>query len=86
MSKGIKKAALALCIFAFILSALPAPNLAAEPASQTVRVKLSTNNATAIAVSVKGEYFIKECGLLLPSGTLTLRYNLNGTISAAHYQ
>ena len=84
MSKGIKKAALALCIFAFILSALPAPNLAAEPASQTVRVKLSTNNATAIAVSVKGKYFIKECGLLLPSGTLTLRSNFNGTISAVH--
>ena len=84
MSKGIKKAALALCIFAFILSALPTPNLAAEPASQTVRVKLSTNNATAIAVSVKGEYFIKECGLLLPSGTLTLRSNFNGTISAVH--
>lgn len=84
MSKGIKKAALALCIFAFILSALPAPNLAAEPASQTVRVKLSTNNATAIAVSVKGEYFIKECGLLLPSGTLTLRSNFSGTISAVH--
>lgn len=84
MSKGIKKAALALCIFAFILSALPTPNLAAEPASQTVRVKLSTNNATAIAVSVKGEYFIKECGLLLPSGTLTLRSNFNGTVSAVH--
>ena len=84
MSKSIKKAALALCIFAFILSALPAPNLAAEPASQTVRVKLSTNNATAIAVSVKGEYFIKECGLLLPSGTLTLRSNFNGTVSAVH--
>lgn len=84
MSKGIKKAALALCIFVFILSALPAPNLAAEPASQTVRVKLSTNNATAIAVSVKGEYLIKECGLLLPSGTLTLRSNFNGTISAVH--
>ena len=58
--------------------------MAAEPASQTVRVKLSTNNATAIAVSVKGEYFIKECGLLLPSGTLTLRSNFNGTISAVH--
>ena len=49
-----------------------------------MRVKLSTNNATAIAVSVKGEYFIRECGLVLPSGTLTLRSNFNGTISAVH--
>ena len=44
LSKGIKKAALALCIFAFILSALPAPNLAAEPASQTESVTIAPKN------------------------------------------
>lgn len=80
----IKKAALALCIAAFILSALPASASAAEPASQTVRVKLSTNNATALAISVKGEYFIKECGIALDAGTLTLKSDFNGNVLAVH--
>ena len=59
IKKGIKKTALLLCVLTLILSALPAPGLAEELPSQTVRVKLSTNNATAIAISLKGEYFIK---------------------------
>ncbi len=84
IKKGIKKTALLLCVLTLILSALPAPGLAEEPDSQTVRVKLSTNNATAIAISLKGEYFIKECSLVLPAGTLTLKSNFNGTVTAVH--
>lgn len=49
-----------------------------------VRVKLSTNNAAAIAISVRGDYFIKENGAYISGGTLTLRSNMDGTITAIH--
>ena len=50
----------------------------------TVRVKLSTNNATSIAMSVSGEFFIEQNGAAFSGGTLTLRSNFNGTMTAVH--
>lgn len=50
----------------------------------TIRVKLSTNNATSIAMGVSGEFFIEENGASFSGGTLTLRSNFNGTMTAIH--
>lgn len=74
-----------LCLCAFACAALPTRSRADSTQQlNTVRVKLSTNNATALAIGVNGEYFIEQTGLAVPKGTVTLRSNFNGTLSAIH--
>lgn len=70
----------------FALALLPpASALAASGADYSlVRVKLTTNNATSIVMSVTGEYFIKENGAVFKGGSLTLRSNSDGTITVSH--
>lgn len=66
--------------FAIILSvilvfgALPAYTPAEAAVDyNTVRVKLTTNNATSLTMSLTGDYFIEENGVSLSGGTLTVR-------------
>lgn len=66
------------------LVVLPAPEASAATDYSTIKVKLTTNNATVISMSVRGEYFINENGAAFKGGTLTLRANLDGTLTASH--
>ncbi len=72
--------------FAFFvaMAAFPAPQASAAADYSTIKVKLTTNNATVLSMSVKGEYFINENGASFKGGTLTLRANLDGTLSVSH--
>lgn len=55
------------------MAAFPAPQASAAADYSTIKVKLTTNNATVLSMSVKGEYFINENGASFKGGTLTLR-------------
>lgn len=68
--------------FAFFvaMAAFPAPQASAAADYSTIKVKLTTNNATVLSMSVKGEYFINENGASFKGGTLTLRANLDGHV------
>ena len=70
--------------FGIALIALPAPDTLAATDYSMIKVKLTTNNATVISMSVKGGYFIQENGAEFKNGTLTLRSNLDGTLTATH--
>ena len=70
--------------FFVALAAFPAPQASAAADYSTIKVKLTTNNATVLSMSVKGEYFINENGASFQGGTLTLRTNLDGTLSVSH--
>ncbi len=81
----IKRAtALIICICMVFGAGISRQTRAASTSLDTVRVKLSTNNATALAIGINGEYFIEESGEIVPRGTITLRANANGTVSAVH--
>ena len=70
--------------FGIALIALPAPDTLAATDYSMIKVKLTTNNATVISMSVKGGYFIQENGAEFKNGTLTLRSHLDGTLTATH--
>lgn len=69
--------------FFVAVAAFPAPQASAAADYSTIKVKLTTNNATVLSMSVKGEYFINENGASFQGGTLTLRTNLDGTLSVS---
>lgn len=50
----------------------------------TIKVKLTTNNATVLSMSVKGDYFLNENAAEFSGGTLTLRANFDGTLTVSH--
>ena len=61
------------------------PNAAYAAADySTIKVKLTTNNATVLSMSVKGNYFLNENGAEFSGGTLTLRANFGGTLTVSH--
>ncbi len=70
-------------ILLFALTLFPAPASAAAADIGVVRVRLTTNNATSIVMSVTGEYFINENGRSFSGGSLTLRA-ANGVITVTH--
>ena len=70
--------------FAATLFAFPAREASAAADYSTIKVKLTTNNATVISMSVKGEYFLNENGTSFHGGTLTLRANADGTLTVSH--
>ena len=70
--------------FAATLFAFPAREASAAADYSTIKVKLTTNNATVISMSVKGEYFLNENGASFHGGTLTLRANADGTLTVSH--
>ncbi|HWQ57608.1 MAG TPA: SH3 domain-containing protein [Clostridia bacterium] len=74
--------ALALALM-LLMALLPAPAAAAAADISVVRVRLTTNNATSIVMSVTGEYFINENGRSFSGGSLTLRA-ANGVITVTH--
>lgn len=84
MNKAKRAAALIICICILMGAGIPSRSNAATASLDTVRVKLSTNNATALAIGINGEYFINENGQIVSRGTITLRANSNGTVSAIH--
>lgn len=49
-----------------------------------IRVKLSVSNATSLSLGVSGSYFINENGTSITGGTLLIRTNANGTLTATH--
>lgn len=67
-----------------VFALLPAATSLADSSHDTIRVKLSTNNATALSIYVSGEYFIQENGASFSGGTLTVRSNLDGTLTLYH--
>ena len=67
-----------------VFALLPAGISLADSSYDTIRVKLSTNNATALSIYVSGEYFIQENGASFSGGTLTVRSNLDGTLTLYH--
>lgn len=74
----------------FLLAAVP---LATEKTAQaidysTVRVQLSSNNATiftGLSIAVKGNYFVQENGASFSGGTLTVSYS-GGKVVLSHSQ
>lgn len=79
----MKKASALLLAFIFIFTLAPAIESEAAIDLSTIKVKLTTNNATSIAMSVSGSYFINENGAVFTGGTLTLRAS-GGRISVSH--
>ncbi len=74
--------ALALVI---IFSLLPQSGaLAATNSYDTIRVKLSTNNATALSLYASGSYFIRENGASFSGGTISVRSNFDGSLTLSH--
>lgn len=70
-------------ILMFMLALVPAVPAKAATDFSVVRVRLTTNNATSISMSVTGEYFINENGRSFSGGSLTLRA-ANGVITVTH--
>ncbi len=79
----MKRAAALTLIFLMLMTLLPASVATAATDIGSVRVRLTTNNATSIVMSVTGEYFINENGRPFSGGSLTLRA-ANGVITATH--
>ena len=67
-----------------VFALLPAGTSLADSGYDTIRVKLSTNNATALSIYASGEYFVQENGASFSGGTLTVRSNLDGTLTLYH--
>lgn len=49
-----------------------------------IKVRLSTNNATALTIYASGSYFIAESGAAFTGGTISLRSNYDGTMTLNH--
>ena len=79
----MKRACAIALTLALLLTLPPAHAAAAAADISVVRVRLTTNNATSIVMSVTGEYFINENGRSFSGGSLTLRA-ANGVITATH--
>lgn len=75
--------ALAL-ILALLLVLLPGGNVLAANDYSYVKVKLSTNNATALTIYAAGGYFVAENGVSFTGGTISLRSNFDGTMTLNH--
>lgn len=83
MRLNMKRTLAIILIMMLALTLVPASALAASADISVVRVRLTTNNATSIVMSVTGEYFINENGRSFSGGSLTLRA-ANGVITVTH--
>lgn len=75
--------ALAL-VFALLLALFPVGTALADNEYTYIKVKLSTNNATALTAYATGSYFVAENGVSFTGGTLSLRSNYDGTLTLSH--
>ena len=66
-----------------LVGVMPLSTSLAAADISAVRVRLTTNNATSIVMSVTGEYFINENGRSFSGGSLTLRA-ADGVITVTH--
>ncbi|MEA5059591.1 MAG: SH3 domain-containing protein [Candidatus Pelethousia sp.] len=75
--------ALAL-VLALLLMFLPGGSVLAANNYSYIKVKLSTNNATALTIYATGSYFVAENGVAFTGGTISLRSNYDGTMTLNH--
>ncbi|MDO4567840.1 MAG: SpoIID/LytB domain-containing protein, partial [Clostridia bacterium] len=78
-----KYVAIALALV-FVLMYIPTDVAFAASDYDYVRVKLTTNNATSLTVSVSGQYFIEENSKSFSDGTLTITSQDNGNVRVYH--
>ncbi|MEG1893497.1 MAG: SH3 domain-containing protein [Clostridia bacterium] len=77
---------LSLVLSVLILAALMPTVTTAQAATDYswIKVKLTTNNATAITMYVRGDYFIAENGAKFSGGTLTVRADGTDSVTLIH--
>lgn len=83
MRRSWRRSLAFILAFALLLPLAGGSVLAANDYSY-IKVKLSTNNATALTIYASGSYFIKENGAAFTGGTISLRSNYDGTLTLNH--